>query len=1505
MVWSARSRRAPRWWGSGEPGPRANEIQARLKNVKIPQRYEREQRLGKGGGGEVWAVRDRTTGARLALKVLSEGAGEHEARALVREAVALRALEGLGVPRIVAFSVLPTGERFMVRELVEGKSLDEVFREEEGLPWLEPLAEASEQLTVLHRSGLFHGDVKPANVVVGPDGRATLVDLGLATPWRPPSAAARAEGHTPKYAAPEIQQGEPLTVRAEVYALGATLQEGLDERGHTLGRAAFSELSRIAKRATEAEPESRYPSVDEFVSALRRAAGLGPGPLADELPWPILGAEGPGQILESRVLSLGPGDALALSGPPGSGRSTLLRRLAWSLGMGKVPVAHLEGESRAVSDVEAMTLALEPWAGALPGLVLCIDDLASLGVAAREMLRQAMRAGARLVAVASPEDLLPLTAGDCSRFDLSRLEPRVAEELVKRAIVSLPDALVQHLVTRSGGLPGVLRAFVKRLGREPLVSPEDVDTILDRDQSVDSIRVSRDELLRAAELAVDTGRFDLAQGKLDALGAAEDDPERVRAAVARARILLAKGEAGRARSILDEARDASQGPYFRAFTLQRARAASRLGEFSAALELADVVLVERGDDALAAEALSVRGVALAYTGEGAKARQALESAVAVANMGGDKRALAVALGSLGIAHQRSGRTGDARRAYEEALAAAEAASDAWTVATMRLNLAGLAQADGDLGRAIAHLEAAIDLGHRAGGLVAIQQARLNLANLDLYVGRHARARTAIETLIKARAELGPGGRAQLLGLEADLANRTGDGARARRYYDLCAVAYEALGRPQDGAEARLEALLLEAREPMADGTALLRQLEALRQAGQGGFGEHEALAAVVRGQLLLLVGEEGEAKTALDTAHELARSAGKRELAWRALEARARLASSQGSVASARRDTEAALAILEEVAVKLPRDLREVFWDDPKRRALRSSHGATLPTASAPSPQSPGASGRSQHGVGAALPDSDRLSRIFEITRDLARERDLQRLLARVTDHAIALVGAERGFVLLADAEGEVFAQTVRGTRGDEGHVKFSRSVAEKVLATGEAVIAASARDDESLAEAVSVHQLMIQSIACVPIRGPSGKSIGALYLETRLRPGLRFREELPTLSAFADQVAIAIESARLIEENQRRADELAVANDELQRAHARLEEALGRRTEQLAATRRDLKQVRAELRSHFGYAGLVGTSAPMRKLYAILERVKDAEVPVLITGESGTGKEVVAKAIHHASPRAKSPFIGVNCGAIPGNLLESELFGSVRGAFTGADRDRKGLFREAEGGTILLDEIGEMPQKMQAGLLRVLQEKTVRPVGGGNEQPVDVRIVAATHRELSQMVREGAFREDLYYRLHVIEVQIPALRDRLDDIPALVDHFLGIFSARHRRDRKTVERAAMRRLASYDWPGNVRQLEHVLLNGWLMSEGSEIGSDDINLPAVPPEPRASTPRARTHGEFRDTEKERILEALARAGWNRVQAAKLVGIPRRTFYRRLKEYGILAGEGEEGEEREE
>jgi transcriptional regulator with GAF, ATPase, and Fis domain len=1493
--------------------------------IALPPRYEAKWLLGQGGSGEVWAVRDRANGKMLALKVLAEGAGDGEVMALVREAMALSGLEGLGVPRVIGFGTIGTdgsasgptlgARRYMLRELVEGHSLEEVLDDVAHGDWIAPLARASEQLTVLHRSGLLHGDVKPANVIVGADGAATLVDLGLAAPWR--EGGSIPKGLTPKYAAPELFQGAKLTVRAEVYALGATLADALERRGDSLPKKTKFAFHEIAERATSEEPTDRHPSVDEFASELRHAAGLASHAFANESAWPVIGVEKVAEQLRKEVSSLAPGEGLAIEGAARAGRTTLARRLAWSLGVEGRNVVLIEPLLKGSILTTREVLEMELPSPAPEGVIAIVDDADRLDDACRVAIARASEEGARLVIAASRAEAARFCSGKCRAFAIPAIDAAAAEDLVARAMPSLPKALVAHVVSEAEGRPGKLRAIVRLLAGKAIVAREDIDAALASRESGSlppSSTSKTYDALTLAEKALDMGRIADAEAALSSLQPSTKSETRVRTAVARARMALGIGDSREAKTQLESVATEVAGTVNeRAWLVTMARTHLRHGDYADASQFATRV-VAGGDDAFTADALAVHGLSLAWTGRENEAEATLKHALEIALKSKDRRVEAVVRGSIAIVIQRAGRNAEAREAYEASLAAAEDARDATTVALTRLNLAGLARAEGDLALALTHLEAAVDMARRAGSTLAVQGALLNLANLDLYLGRYARARVSVDSLAEGRANLSPIQTATLLGLEAELAIRAGDTLRGAELFEESARKWDAQNRPLDAIEARLERILAMSRDAKTSTIDLVKSLTEVESNMQGvALGENEALAELVRGAIASAEGKEAVARAALDRSLDLAEKAGRREWSWLTLETRARLLAAQGSNALARRDVESALAILEDTAAKLPRDLREVFWNDPRRRALRQAHVATHAFVGTPHTIAR-SSNKIPRGktttIGAPMPAEDRLVRIFEITRELASERDLDRLLTRVTDHAIALTAAERGFILLAKADGKLEAHAARDRSGElasEAHAQFSQSVAAKVLQTGEPVITDSARSDERLNQAASVHKLMIQAIACVPIRSadPVAPIIGALYVETRGASGARFADEIPTLAAFADQAAIAIESARLIAENRARAEELARANVDLEAARAKLEENLGRRTEQLAVVRRDLKQVRTELRSHFGYGGLVGTSAAMRKMYAVIDRIKDTDVPVLISGESGVGKEVVARAVHASGPRAKKAFLGVNCGAIPENLLESELFGNVRGAFTGADKDRNGLFREADGGTLLLDEVGELPIKMQAALLRVLQERCVRPVGAAKEEPVDVRVVAATNRDLQKMVEEGTFREDLYYRLHVIELVVPPLRARLDDLPSLIDHFLGLFSARYRRERKSVARDAVRTLTSFDWPGNVRQLEHVLLNAWLMSEGNELTIDDFELPgaaraaSIAPPPRAIEPpqkggaSARSRAEFKDAERERILTALAASNWNRVKAAKMIGLPRRTFYRRLKEFGIV------------
>ncbi|NGZ27255.1 MAG: sigma 54-interacting transcriptional regulator [Magnetococcales bacterium] len=317
-------------------------------------------------------------------------------------------------------------------------------------------------------------------------------------------------------------------------------------------------------------------------------------------------------------------------------------------------------------------------------------------------------------------------------------------------------------------------------------------------------------------------------------------------------------------------------------------------------------------------------------------------------------------------------------------------------------------------------------------------------------------------------------------------------------------------------------------------------------------------------------------------------------------------------------------------------------------------------------------------------------------------------------------------------------------------------------------------------------------------------------------------------------------------------------------------------------------------LESRRQFHRLVGQSQSMQKIYHLIEDLAEVESTVLINGESGTGKELVAEAIHEAGHRAQFPLVKVNCVALSETLLESELFGHVRGSFTGAVRDRVGRIQEAHRGTLFLDEIGDITPALQVRLLRVIQEKTIQRVGDNRTSLVDVRIVAATHRNLQELVARGLFREDLYWRLKVVDILIPPLRERKEDIPLLVEHAIAYFNHRFSRRCPGISEKAMTFLMEYDWPGNVRELNHVIEHAFVHCRDGAIDLSHLPerlLGSSPPPPRLITTAASS------SEKDAILQALAATRWNRDQAARRLGWSRSTFFRRLKQLGIEKGEG--------
>ncbi|HEY7521190.1 MAG TPA: sigma-54 dependent transcriptional regulator [Methylomirabilota bacterium] len=326
-------------------------------------------------------------------------------------------------------------------------------------------------------------------------------------------------------------------------------------------------------------------------------------------------------------------------------------------------------------------------------------------------------------------------------------------------------------------------------------------------------------------------------------------------------------------------------------------------------------------------------------------------------------------------------------------------------------------------------------------------------------------------------------------------------------------------------------------------------------------------------------------------------------------------------------------------------------------------------------------------------------------------------------------------------------------------------------------------------------------------------------------------------------------------------------------------------------ALRRENENLRAQLRERYALSGLIAQSPAMHGVLELVERVAPTDATLLIQGESGTGKEVIAKAVHHASARAARPFVAVNCGAVPEPLLESELFGYMRGAFTGAAVNKLGLFEEADGGTLFLDEVAEMPAALQVKLLRALQSGEVRRLGATQASTIDVRVVSATNGDLAARISQGTFREDLFYRLNVIQIVLPPLRDRREDIPALAEHFLARSATKLGRGLRLAP-ATLERLLRYPWPGNVRELENAIERATILARGDVVEPDDL-----PPHVSAGlqlgpSPALPSPMTLADAERVHILQTLERFGRNHSGAAEALGIGRTTLWRKLKEYGI-------------
>ncbi|MBI3099600.1 MAG: sigma 54-interacting transcriptional regulator [Planctomycetes bacterium] len=539
----------------------------------------------------------------------------------------------------------------------------------------------------------------------------------------------------------------------------------------------------------------------------------------------------------------------------------------------------------------------------------------------------------------------------------------------------------------------------------------------------------------------------------------------------------------------------------------------------------------------------------------------------------------------------------------------------------------------------------------------------------------------------------------------------------------------------------------------------------------------------------------------------------------------------------------------------------------------------------------------------------DNLLRLTAITTALNSEHNLRRLLDAIMDAVIEITSAERGFLILLEA-GRMDFKVARNFDKEavkKPEFKISHSIAETVIKSGRPLITADAQTDEKFSAYVSVSDLKLRSVLCLPF-AVKERVLGCLYIDNRFETGLFTDADLSLLTAFASQAAVAIENARLIEENLRKQEELQKSKEQIEALNRRLEEKVRSQSAELVEVREVLRHSQSQLETKYNYKNIIARSPRMQEVFRLLDRVTDSNVPVLIEGESGTGKELVARAIHFNGPRLKGHFVSENCGAIPESLLESELFGYMKGAFTGAGEDRKGLFELASDGTLFLDEISDMPLEMQKKLLRALQEGEIRRVGGKENLPVNVRIISASNKDLQDLIRQGKFREDLYYRINVVKIKLPPLRERREDIPLLVDHFLGQFAREAGKPQsQEVDRDALRLLMAYAWPGNIRELENEIYRAATLSEGP------ITCAALREELQGLMPSGPLAGSGREghlkdlvhlaveqVERDVILKTLQKTGWTKTETSRLLGISRPTLDAKIEQYRLQREEKKEG-----
>lgn len=1349
------------------------------------------RRLGQGGSATAWLA--RSGNHVFTLKVSDQShrshlAWEAERLILCGSRRLPRPVEVGDLPRTLALpdgTSLTKGTPYLLLEHVPGADLSQLptdgDREALGAAVALHLAEA---LSDLHETGVAHGDVKPANVIVNPKGdsfECTLIDLGLAER----TLSEHVSAGTPRYLPPEISRpelgGDART--RDLWAFGLTLLETL-----------------VAEARTADHPLNfleRCPaSVRHIVTALLNPTPGG-RPSAD---WVRRQLETSSEHDADRTLSQIRRSYLAE-------RQHGLERIAKGY-RPRVNVAGTPGRWL------KMTCALLEDVARARGVQSLSTDEVFEPFDEEQQRKWLLRLlGTNFV------DFPPLP---------SRGDEEWVEQLVGLGKQQPLQSITHAALIEQGPVAGLTQplddeSLVLALGSE---SPSEA-------------------ILQHAERRVFAARL--------------GEP----AALALGRVLKRRGASARALAVLRQCTtDAAR--------VEEAAVMLRLGESRAADEKLAQLLDSRELEAEAkGAALAIRSRVALAAGDISRAAELLRGAPTTCRTLEAHAAIELTRGRLSEAKNRISR-------------ASTLAQDADDRARTEALLANCAQQNGDAEQALRRFRLAAEHAARAGShleeatyLVGVAGNATGLGRLSEAIAAASRSSLLFAHLEKpeaaARAVLSRASALACAGAHAEAAQaaehtvRLARDAKDRRCQAYAHLVLGDVLEPELAREhvVRAKSLISEGRDDDAllVAAAGLRlglecDVSALDEASKSLSLDARVAWWGARARAALDADSKTRPEPILTELTALASSGASVGVLASACAFGAELATNLGNGETARRLAASAAHGLERLRAHLPEQYRlslaQKDWVKLQRRDLASDVSL------------------------------EQLTDLETLIVSLSERSNLKALLDRVLDALILWTSVERGLLLLTAPGGKLVPRAARNLArtdlvGDQ--LKLSMSLAERAAETRQCVVAVDASGE--LPEVhTSVHSLKLRSVLAVPLLA-KGEVLGVAYLDDRNRRGAFGQQELAWVELVGTLAAVAIADARsqlLLRRHARRA----------RRAEERVTQLLATREAQLAVAQQELARSRNR-HTRFSYDEIVGQSGPVQEMLQLVDRVTPSDIPVLVLGESGSGKELVARAVHFNGPRREAAFVSENCSAIPEALLESTLFGHVKGAFTGAARHHAGLFEVADGGTLFLDEIADMSLNMQAKLLRALENGEIRRVGDNRARRVDVRIIGATHKDLENRVERGEFREDLFYRLNVITIRVPALRERTEDIPLLLRHFLRKYDE---VGQTVVSPQALERLRAHDWPGNIRQLENEVRRALVMADGEirpQHLSAKLNTDAVV-ERDESTLDLR--GRLDALERRLVCEALGKTNGNQTQAAQQLGVSRFGLQKMIRRLGI-------------